>query len=96
MVTKDKQRKLAGKARNCQHNPGKPLESRNSKQYKLRTLNRKVAVETYVVQTVGRILHEKQVENEGAVWKRRRRVQTEASYTVEDGRRRRDKKQSKE
>ena len=61
-------------------NTTQPLESRNSKQYKLRTLNRNVAVETYVVQTVGRILHEKQVENDGAVWnegavcRRRRRT----------------------
>ena len=37
-------------------------------------------MEIYLVQTVGRILLEKQVENEGALWKRRRGVQTKASY----------------
>ena len=45
-------------------------------QYKLRTLNgniaSNIALETYLVQTVGRILSEKQVENEGAVCRRRR------------------------
>ena len=67
-------------------NTTQPLESRNSKQYKLRTLNRNVAVETYIVQSVGRILHEKQVENEGAMWKRRRRVQTKLGVVHGGGR----------